>query len=109
MRARVRVQAGICGFVADVEATNEDITEPVQLSITSTCENISRLSGALKEAEPLREIREGFNGGILTVTREHLRGCCAGCVVPPAIFKAMQVAAGLALPRDPVITIEKED
>jgi len=35
----------------------------------------------------------------MAVARECLKGCCAGCAVPVAIFKAMQVAAGLALPK----------
>ncbi|MFN2352102.1 MAG: hypothetical protein ABR497_09170, partial [Kiritimatiellia bacterium] len=37
----------------------------------------------------------------------NLKGCCAGCAVPVGVFKAMQVAAGLALPKDPTITLFK--
>lgn len=37
---------------------------------------------------------------MLGTSRETLRGCCAGCAAPSAVFKAMQVAAGVALPKD---------
>ncbi|MFW5857735.1 MAG: DUF6951 family protein, partial [Planctomycetota bacterium] len=36
----------------------------------------------------------------------HPGPCCPGCVVPAGVFKAMQVAAGLALPKDAAITVE---
>jgi hypothetical protein len=41
--------------------------------------------------------------------RATLKGCCAGCAVPAGLFKAMQVAAGLALPKDINIRLTKED
>jgi len=37
---------------------------------------------------------------ILKSAAEILTGCCAGCAAPAGIFKAMQVAAGLALAKD---------
>jgi len=40
--------------------------------------------------------------------RETLKGCCAGCAVPAGLFKAMQVAAGLALPQDITIRLSAE-
>ena len=36
---------------------------------------------------------------VMTIVRRSLKGCCAGCVVPVGVFKAMQVAAGLRFPR----------
>jgi len=40
--------------------------------------------------------------------RAVLKGCCSGCAVPCGIFKAMQVAAGLALPAPASIEIVKD-
>jgi hypothetical protein len=107
MHAKVHVQAGICGFVTEIEAKNEGDIGPVQFTITSTCKNISRLSETLREIDSLEEIGLGFEGKILSAARARLAGCCAGCVVPIAVFKAMQVAAGLALPKDVLITVQK--
>jgi len=54
------------------------------------------------------EIGAGSDGVILATARECLKGCCAGCAIPCAIFKAMQVAAAVALPKDITIRIIKE-
>jgi len=45
---------------------------------------------------------------VMATVREHLKGCCAGCAVPVGIFKGMQVAAGLALPKDITIKMSCE-
>jgi hypothetical protein len=44
----------------------------------------------------------------MNTVRESLKGCCAGCAVPVGIFKSMQAAAGLALPKDITITITRD-
>ena len=54
------------------------------------------------------EIDTGICGLLTTAVRENLTGCCAGCAVPVGLFKAMQVAAGLALPKDINIKLGKE-
>jgi hypothetical protein len=40
---------------------------------------------------------------------ERCTNCCAGCAVPAGLFKAMQVAAGLALPKDITIRLAKSE
>ncbi|MCC6442173.1 MAG: hypothetical protein IT210_01815 [Armatimonadetes bacterium] len=54
------------------------------------------------------EIGDGFEGEIHRTVREHLRGCCSGCVVPCGIFKTMQVAAGIALPAPVSMVMERQ-
>ena len=65
----------------------------------------------LREKSPINayaEISPEADGVVLSVVRSTLKGCCAGCAVPAVLFKAMQVAAGLALPRDISIKLGKE-
>ena len=45
---------------------------------------------------------------VLATARESLKGCCAACAVPVGAFKAMQVAAGVALPEDVTLQITAE-
>jgi len=98
--ARARVNAGICGFVTDITAASDD-DQTVKFTITSDCANIRGLAAALPaEIDAYEELGAGFDGEVWGAARRSLRGCCSGCVVPPAIFKAMQVAANVALPRD---------
>jgi uncharacterized 2Fe-2S/4Fe-4S cluster protein (DUF4445 family) len=46
---------------------------------------------------------------LLRTARDVLTGCCAGCAVPVGLFKTMQVAAGLALPKDITINMESSN
>ena len=106
MRTRVVIRAGICGFITKVTATSDDM-QIVSFQIESDCENIRRLADGIPTVDGYSEIGAGFNGVIHQTVRETLKGCCSGCVVPCGIFKAMQVAAGLALPAPASIEIEK--
>ncbi|HCE44866.1 MAG TPA: hypothetical protein DET40_15100 [Lentisphaeria bacterium] len=102
MNVQVTVNAGVCGFITKATANCED-GQLVDFVVDSPCEKIQALAKAIKEAGPIDAFQEISPAGesiILSRTREVLKGCCAGCVVPVALFKSMQVAAGLALPSD---------
>jgi hypothetical protein len=105
---KTKIEAGVCGFITDVEAFSED-SQNVSFKINTTCEKIGKMSQDLKSVDAFNEIKEGFNGELYKVFQKHLKGCCAGCAVPVGIFKSMQVAAMLALPQDVVITITKQE
>jgi len=110
MTAIVEIDAGVCGFKTQAKASGED-DQHVVFEVASDCENIRRLAAALKEREPVdayQEISPAAEGALMQVVRATLRGCCAGCAVPAGLFKAMQVAAGLALPKDVSIRLLKE-
>jgi len=100
------IQAGICGFRTTVRARSED-SQNVSLDITSTCEKIAALAADLGTIDAYREIGDGFDGHIHKAALRHLKGCCAGCVVPSGIFKSVQVAGCVALPAPVSITIAR--
>lgn len=107
MTAVVSVNAGICGFQTRIRADSDDMKN-VAFEIASGCETARAFGDALTARGPVDaylEIGAGSNGQVLTIAREHLRRCCAACAVPVAAFKAMQVAAGVALPADIAITM----
>lgn len=105
---KAKVEAGVCGFVTDIEAYLED-SQFVSFNINSNCEKISNLSQKITTVDAYNEIKDGFDGGLYSVIRQELKGCCSGCAVPVGIFKSMQVAAMLALPMDINIKIVKVD
>jgi hypothetical protein len=100
---RATIHAGVCGFVTEVTATADEESR-VAFEIASPCENIQGLAARLPVVDALSEIGAGFDGDVHRAARAALKGCCSGCVVPNGIFKAMQIAGGLALPRD--VTME---
>lgn len=109
MQAIARIDAGVCGFHTAVTACSEDGVF-VALTVTSDCEKICGLGDLLAAKGAINayeEISPACESVIMTTVHDCLKGCCAGCAVPVGIFKSLQVAAGLALPRDVTITIEK--
>lgn len=110
MTSDVFIQAGICGFETHVRATSED-QQLVTFQIESTCEKVQRLAEKIQQQNPVDAYTEIFSSAhslILASASMPPLGCCAGCVVPAGIFKGMQVAAGLALPKDCYLKIESK-
>ena len=110
MRVRAEMDGGACGFHTQADAISDD-DQHLTFTIHTDCEKIGRLAAALADRQPLdayQEIGQGAQGVLLATARETLTGCCAGCAVPVGLFKAMQVAAGLALPKDVSIRLTKQ-
>jgi len=97
-QARATIDAGVCGFTTEVTAVSED-EQHVSFTVASPCDKVQALAESLPTVDAYTDVSLGSEGMVLAGARAHLLGCCAGCVVPSAVFKAMQVAAGLALPR----------
>jgi hypothetical protein len=71
----------------------------VSFEITSTCEHIQALADALGEIDVAAEVTRSLTEtDVYTLAAQHV--CRNSCVVPAAILKAMEVAAGLFLPGD---------
>ncbi len=110
MKAKAEIDAGICGFRTIAVVTCED-EQHVRIDVHSGCEKVRAMAASLKDKGPvdaIREISPAAPSVVLTVARESLKGCCAACAAPVGVFKAMQVAAGLALPKDIDIKPSKE-
>ncbi|MBN2853160.1 MAG: hypothetical protein JXQ23_10550 [Clostridia bacterium] len=109
MKAKTEINPGVCGLVSSIEVSSDDMMM-VTLTGKSACPAIEKL--------------------ILSLQSEELDAyeCCLGrmdespvylksfdtvrhiaCPVPCAIVKAIEVSAGLALPRDVEIKIKKID
>lgn len=110
MKAQVVVDAGICGFQSRIRADSED-SQTVVFQIASDCGKVKRYAEALNEKGPVdayAEIGAGTSGVVLATADARPTACCLGCAVPVGLLKAMQVAAGLALPKDVTLTITSE-
>lgn len=102
--AKAEIFAGICGFSTTVQATREG--EVCKLSIVSQCDAIQRMAADLMEEEPFREI--SFRRNMPQTMEAALKYCKhAACPVPVGIIKAVEVEAGLALPADVTIKVER--
>ena len=112
MKAKVSVDAGICGFKTVIKAESEDSMN-VELNVVSSCDTVKQLASLYKEKTPIdayQELSPERESIILEISRSVLvqKGCCEACVVPAAVCKAIQVVAGLALPQDVTLKISKQ-
>ncbi|MBN1298230.1 MAG: hypothetical protein JW997_00930 [Actinobacteria bacterium] len=104
--AKTKVEAGICGFVTEIEAISEDMKH-VSFRVNTDCEKIKNLSEKLGSFDAYNEIKDGFDGQLFKVIKAELTGCCSGCAASVRLFKSIQVAAVVALPKNIYITITK--
>jgi hypothetical protein len=104
--ATVTVNPGVCGFSTRIVGVADDALN-VTISISSDCQHIQSLTANLGEVSVLAELRQPINE-----TRTYRAAAAAkthvACPVPAAILKAIEVAAGMALPADVTIAVERD-
>ena len=102
--ATAEINSGICGFSATVKTQMEG--SKVRLSIESDCKAIQNLAAELTEVDPFQEITfRGSGPRSLEMGAKHCYH--TACPVPVGIIKAVEIEAGLALPKDAVIKLSK--
>lgn len=95
--AKAEIVSGICGFCTTVKTKSEGRT--VRVEFETDCGYVENLADALTEVDPFREISYRGEGPVtLKLAAEHL--VHPACPVPAGIIKAVEVEAGLALPKD---------
>lgn len=103
-RIRVTVDSGICGFHCLIEAWEEEKRQ-IRIKISgSECKQIQCLSEKVQEMN-LRDLFAPIGDNLVYSSAQSV-GCHPSCLVPIAILKAVEVAMGMALPRDAVIRFE---
>ncbi len=101
-----RIDSGICGERTTVTATRIEKYRVV-LQIESSCPHITKMAGEIVEVDALNEISSRRGKSVPKVIDAGLRLCAhSACPVPAGIIKAVEVAAGLALPKNATIEIE---
>ena len=100
--AKTEIEAGVCGRTTVVDARMEG--DECVLAIESECPGIQRMAEELERVDPLREISYRGAGPLtLQMAAKHCKH--PACPVPAGIIKAVEVAAGLALPKDAMIRV----
>jgi hypothetical protein len=103
--AKAEISSGVCGHITKVEAIMEG--KICKLNITSSCKAIQQLAQELPEVNPMLEI--SARRATPQTLQMGLKHCYhAACPVPVGIIKAVEVAGGLALPKDVIIKVTKE-
>jgi hypothetical protein len=103
--ASAEIESGICGFCTTVTTTTEG--RKVRVAFETDCGYVEQLAEVLTEVDPYKEISFRGEGPVtLRLAAEHL--VHPACPVPSGIIKAIEVEAGLALPKDASIKPKKD-
>jgi len=103
---KVEVDSGACGFISNVSVTPVN-DQTVSIDFTTACPNLKPLEAELKAANGFKEcFAKVGDSGIYEVFRKYCKH--PACPVPLAVIKGIEVASGLALPRNVGINIRKE-
>jgi len=103
--AKAIIASGVCGFTTEVTAESSG-QGSIKLEIQTECPAFKELSEALKEVDGMDCVfcKVG-QGPIYEACRVNCKH--AACPVPMGITKAVEVAAGLALPKDVSVILTK--
>ncbi len=105
--ATVTVHAGVCGFTTEINARSED-SQNVEIDFTSDCPNVVKAKNELGSVNAYNEIFKPLSETeVYETLSSHLPH--VACPLYSGFLKAIEVAAGLALPKDASIRIEKDD
>ena len=107
--AKVEIDSGICGMSSIVRTEMVDGTYQCRVYIESECEAIRKIAEDLEEVDALQEISLRRGEGPLALQKGREYCFHSACPVPVGIIKAVEVAAGLALPADVSMRISKDD
>jgi len=100
---RVVVNPGICGMAAAIEVVKVGKGR-VGVRITSDCEMVTKMGKSLAELDQEDALKPLLQSGVYQCASE--RSLHASCPVPMAVLKAIEVEAGLALPRPVLVQFE---
>jgi len=105
MVVKSAIDAGVCGFKTTVTALSAGMD--VNLTIETSCGHVKKLAEAMGSINPMTEIFSGLDKSAVYAEAGKC-GLHTACPVPCGIIKAIEAAAGLALPKDVAVSVTKE-
>jgi len=103
--AHLAVDPGICGLKTMISAESEN-DRICAIRIESECEAVQALEADVGATDAYEAAFKLFlENPVYLAAARHCKH--AACPVPSAIVKAVEVACGLALPRNVSMTVEK--
>jgi hypothetical protein len=103
---RVRVHSGVCGFVTTVTAEKTG-KRNVSVKLDSGCEMVREMADDISSLDTMAAFTHFLQNPVYRLASRCLKH--VACPVPSGILKALEVEAGLCLPRDAAIVFIGED
>ncbi|MGD0282127.1 MAG: hypothetical protein ABSB95_07175 [Dissulfurispiraceae bacterium] len=107
MATKVIINPGACGFPATVVVKKKDGKTLFSVSVTSECEMVSKLGYEIAELTMIDAFKRLMDNPVYRKGAICLRH--VACPVLSGILKALEVEAGLNLPKDASITFVTDE
>ena len=103
---KVTINPGACGMEVTVEVEQKD-KKNFSVNVMSECKMVEKLGKELGELTMMDAFKRLTENPVYTKGATCLRH--VACPVPSGILKALEVEAGLAVPRDVTMTFLREN
>ena len=103
---KVTINPGICGFTVMVTA-EKDQGKKVRVSFDTECEMVMNMLEDISLLDMQAAFAGHLQNPVYRSAAMHLKH--TACPVPAGILKAVEVALGLCLPKDAVITFSGDE
>ncbi len=103
---KVTINPGACGMEVTVELEQKD-KKTFSVKVSSECKMVEKLGQELGELTMMDAFKRLTENPVYTKGAACLKH--AACPVPSGILKALEVEAGLAVPRDVTMTFHKKN
>ena len=102
---KLKIEPGVCGFTAVVEADFDEDEGTVKLKVASGCQSVRKMLEDLGDTFDSYELclKKPGEGPLYDYARAHFPGHAA-CPVVAGILKCAEAESGLALPWDASFT-----
>lgn len=105
--ARLKIHPGACGLSSVVEVHKKD-GKAFRVVVRSECEMVEALGQRLPELEMMDAFKKILENPVYRAGSSCVRH--VSCPVPCGVLKALEVEAGLAVPRDvSIVFVDEED
>jgi hypothetical protein len=103
---KVTIQSGACGFTTTV-TVDKTKNGKMTLTVETQCEMVKKMCGEIGVLDRFAPLTGFSNNPVYLAAAKHLRH--VACPVPSGILKALEVEAGLNVPKDANILFHKNN
>ncbi len=102
----VVVNSGACGYAVTIRA-EKNAEGKVSISLDTDCEMVNKMLDDIAQLDKTAAFVRFESNPVYRSASKHLKH--AACSVPSGILKALEVAAGLNVPKDVTISFVKKE
>ena len=103
---KVVIKPGSCGFTVTVTA-EKGTGRTVRISLETDCEMVQKMQEDIAALDRTAALAGFSHNPVYRSAARHLKH--PACPVPSGILKALEVEAGLNVPRDVTVVFDKEE